>query len=111
MKTIELKLDAQGRPQLPIGRINTVKLDSFGETDLIGQASQDEAMAASDAALYAKTTRLRMGLTQQQFSHYTAIPIDSIRNWEQGKRSPTGAAKTLFKIFNRAPEMALGALR
>jgi putative transcriptional regulator len=111
MKTIELKFDSQGRPQLPVGRINTARLDSFSEANLSHQASQDEAVAASDAAQYAKMTRLRMGLTQQQFSHYTAIPIDSIRNWEQGKRSPTGAAKTLFKIFNKAPEMALGALR
>ena len=115
MKTIEVKLSATGLPSLPLGRtlgrINTRKLDGFTEADLCNHASQDEALAANDAARYAKLTRTRLGLTQQQFAHYTDIPIDSIRNWEQGKRSPTGAAKTLFKIFNRAPEMALSTLR
>jgi putative transcriptional regulator len=111
MKTLEVKLNAKGKYALPKGRVNAKKLDSFGEAELNAQAAQDEALAMQDAAQYAKKTRLRLGLTQQQFAHYTEIPIDSIRNWEQGKRSPTGAAKTLFKILNRAPEMALGVLR
>lgn len=111
MKTIDVKFDVTGMPVLPVGRINKIKVDSFNEVALSNHASQDEVLAANDAARYAKLTRTRLGLTQQQFAHYTEIPIDSIRNWEQGKRSPTGAAKALFKIFNRAPEMALGALR
>lgn len=32
------------------------------------------------------------------------------RNWEQGKRSPTGAAKALLKVLDKAPEAALAAL-
>jgi putative transcriptional regulator len=36
--------------------------------------------------------------------------LDTIRNWEQGKRSPTGAAKTLLKLLDRLPEVALAAL-
>lgn len=33
-----------------------------------------------------------------------------IRNWEQGKRSPTGAARALLKVLDKAPEAALAAL-
>jgi putative transcriptional regulator len=38
------------------------------------------------------------------------VPIDTLRNWEQGKRYPTGPAKALLKILDRAPEAALAAL-
>ena len=38
------------------------------------------------------------------------MPVETIRNWEQGKRSPAGAAKALFKVLDKAPELALAAL-
>ena len=34
----------------------------------------------------------------------------SIRNWEQGKRYPTGAARALYRILDKQPEAALSAL-
>jgi putative transcriptional regulator len=39
------------------------------------------------------------------------VSLDTIRNWEQGKRSPTGAAKSLLKVLDKAPEAALAALQ
>jgi len=45
-----------------------------------------------------------------EFSHRINVPIDTIRNWEQGKRSPTGAAKALLKVLDKAPGAALAAL-
>jgi len=36
--------------------------------------------------------------------------LDTIRNWEQGKRCPTGAAKALLKVLDKTPEAALAAL-
>jgi len=38
------------------------------------------------------------------------VSLETIRNWEQGKRSPTGAAKALLKILDKAPEAALAVL-
>jgi len=38
------------------------------------------------------------------------LPLDTIRNWEQGKRRPTGAAKALLKVLDKAPEAVLAAL-
>ena len=39
------------------------------------------------------------------------VSLETIRNWEQGKRSPTGAAKALLRLLDKAPELALLALR
>jgi putative transcriptional regulator len=54
--------------------------------------------------------RKRLGLTQAELSLRIGVSIDTIRNWEQGKRCPTGAARSLFKILDKAPEASLAAL-
>jgi putative transcriptional regulator len=38
------------------------------------------------------------------------VPVDTVRNWEQGKRAPQGPARALLRIIDRAPETALKAL-
>ncbi len=38
------------------------------------------------------------------------VSHETIRNWEQGKRGPTGAARTLLRILDKAPEIALRVL-
>jgi len=50
-------------------------------------------------------------MTQFEFSQKIDVSIETIRNWEQGKRTPTGwAAKALLKVLDRSPELALIAL-
>ena len=57
-----------------------------------------------------RALRMRSSLTQAQFAARLGLPVETIRNWEQGKRSPTGAAKALLKVLDKAPEAALAAL-
>lgn len=61
-------------------------------------------------AKFARRVRKRLGLSQVEFSERIDVSLDTIRNWEQGKRSPTGAAKALLKVLDKAPEAALAAL-
>ena len=51
-----------------------------------------------------------MGLTQLEFARRIDVSQDTIRNWEQGKRCPTGAARALLKVLDKAPETALRVL-
>jgi putative transcriptional regulator len=62
------------------------------------------------AAKFARRVRKRLGLSQAEFSQRIDVSLDTIRNWEQGKRCPTGAVKALLKILDKAPEAALAAL-
>jgi putative transcriptional regulator len=71
---------------------------------------EDEMAALADAGDYARQIRRRLGLTQVQLATKLDVPIDTLRNWEQGKRYPTGPAKALLKILDRAPEAAMAAL-
>jgi putative transcriptional regulator len=51
-----------------------------------------------------------LGFSQPDFAQRFNVPLDTLRNWEQGKRKPTGAASALLKILDKAPQAALKAL-
>jgi len=92
------------------GRIDPARVDATTEQDIAAQRARDEAEALQDAARFVRRVRQRLGLSQAEFSRRIDVPLDTIRNWEQGKRYPTGAAKALLKVLDKAPESALAAL-
>ncbi len=113
MKTVRFKLEsvtAKGVHKPAAGRVNVRKLNATTEADIQAQAREDDQSAAQDAAQFAQRVRKRLGLTQAEFSQRIDVSLDTIRNWEQGKRSPTGAAKALLRVLDRAPEASLAAL-
>lgn len=61
-------------------------------------------------AAYAKGVRARTKLTQAQFAARIGVPIETVRNWEQGKRSPRGPARALLRVLERAPDVAFAVL-
>ena len=55
-----------------------------------------------------KNIRAKLSLTQEKFAELMNISVHTLRNWEQGRRSPEGPAKVLLNIVNNYPEMLLG---
>ena len=110
MTTVRMKIEAASPAQARVGRVNTAKLDATTEAQLHEQAAQDEAAALQDAAKFARRVRRRLGFSQAEFAARIDVSLETIRNWEQGKRTPTGAAKTLLKLLDRTPEAAMAAL-
>ena len=110
MKKVSVKLDPVTLAGLPRGRVNKHRLDATSEQDIALHRAQDDAEAMQDAAKFTRRVRRRLGLSQLEFSHRIDVSLETIRNWEQGKRRPTGAAKALLKVLDKAPEAALSAL-
>ena len=110
MKTIRVKVDPLTPASLPKGRVDKRRLNATTEQDIRRHEESDDAVAMLDAAKFARRVRRRLGLTQMQFAQRIDVPLDTVRNWEQGKRSPTGAARALLKVLDRTPESALAAL-
>ena len=54
--------------------------------------------------------RRQLKMTQTQFATAFGISVSTLRNWEQGHRSPTGAAVTLIKVARKHPEAVLDAV-
>lgn len=109
MKTVRVAIDPR-RPATT-GRVDPARVDATTEQDIASQAARDDAEGMQDAARFARRVRMRLGLSQAEFSERIEVPVETIRNWEQGKRSPTGAARALLKLLDKAPEVALAALR
>ncbi|HKY86752.1 MAG TPA: helix-turn-helix domain-containing protein [Pseudorhodoplanes sp.] len=59
---------------------------------------------------YARAIRAATKLTQAEFAARIGVPIETVRNWEQGKRSPRGPARALLKVIEQAPDLAFAAL-
>ena len=109
MKTVRMKINGSTAKVIS-GKVNLRMVDATTEADIAAQQKADDAAAAQDAALFAQRVRKRLGLTQQEFSRRIDVSLNTIRNWEQGKRSPTGAARALLRILDKAPEVSLIAL-
>lgn len=54
--------------------------------------------------------RQRARLTQLEFAARLGVPVETIRNWEQGKRTPRGPARALLAVIAHAPETVFAAL-
>jgi putative transcriptional regulator len=55
--------------------------------------------------LLAISARKSVNLTQREFAKLLDVSIDTIQDWEQGRRRPRGAAKTLLKIAQTHPKV------
>jgi putative transcriptional regulator len=66
--------------------------------------------AAAPASLGVRDLRHRSRLTQLEFAARLGVPVETIRNWEQGKRAPRGPARALLAVIAHSPETVFAAL-
>ena len=87
-----------------------VRLKADGRIVEILADGSEKTLNHSDPAAFVRQVRSRCGLTQAAFAEKIEVPLETVRNWEQGKRSPRGPARALLKLIDRAPETAFAAL-
>lgn len=61
-------------------------------------------------AMKIKEIRQMSGLSQTRFADLISVSVDTLRNWEQGRRSPTGPAKALLRAISNDPLNVIAAL-
>ena len=66
-----------------------------------GQAARITKVKLPEAA----EARARVGLSQQAFALLLGVSARTVQDWEQGRREPTGAAKTLLRVAVSHPEV------
>jgi len=68
--------------------------------------------AAGDASpcVDARKIRAMTGLSQVKFAELLSIEVATLRNWEQGRRDPTGPARALLRAIRNNPIEVIKAL-
>ena len=51
--------------------------------------------------------RERTGLSQSQFAVLLGVSVRTLQEWEQGRRAPSGAARTLLMVAAKNPQALL----
>lgn len=57
-----------------------------------------------------KALRAKMNLSQAEFARLLSVELGTLRNWEQGRREPTGPARALLRAIKNDPKNVLKAL-
>ena len=60
-----------------------------------------------DVATHADEIRERVGLSQSRFATLLGVSVRTLQDWEQGRRAPSGAARTLLLVAHRNPRVLL----
>jgi putative transcriptional regulator len=105
-----VEIPPDGSERVITSRTDWSRVDATTEEEIAAQIAEDDAETMRDAATYARRVRRKLGLSQVAFARRIGVPVDTVRNWEQGKRAPQGPARALLRIIDRAPDAALHAL-
>lgn len=57
-----------------------------------------------------KRIRKASGLSQAKFARLIHVEVGTLRNWEQGRRTPTGPAQVLLRAIDNDPRAVLRAI-
>ncbi|MGH7522938.1 MAG: helix-turn-helix domain-containing protein [Gemmatimonadales bacterium] len=80
-----------------------------GETKPSRQYTAADVLGAERVAVI--EARKRTKLSQVQFAKVLDVSVRTLQEWEQGRRAPTGAARTLIRVAARYPKEVLSVTR
>jgi putative transcriptional regulator len=70
----------------------------------------DEQFERGYGAMLARRARSGTGLSQNAFAEQFGIPVESVDDWEQGRRAPDQAAQSYLRVISRMPDAVAKAL-
>lgn len=85
-------------------------MESVQQMDEIVRGERQPSREFHVDALQVKEIRKATGLTQAKFAALIDVQLGTLRNWEQGRRDPTGPAKALLKAIHNDPVNVLNTL-
>nr|WP_318384452.1 NadS family protein [uncultured Enterobacter sp.] len=83
---------------------------SMAQMNDIIDGTREPARTFEIDALEIKAIRQASGLSQAKFANLIAVSVDTLKNWEQGRRNPTGPARALLRAIAKDPINVISAL-
>jgi putative transcriptional regulator len=75
-----------------------------------GELLQAEPVSPPPSPEQVRDLRTRLGLSQAQFARRFGFALDTVQQYEQGRRRPSGPAATLLRVIAADPEAVARAL-
>ena len=85
-------------------------LDSIDQARKIHAGSLKAARVTKFNPVMVRSIRLKLHASQATFAHMIGVSIDTLQNWEQGRRRPEGPALALLKVAEINPRAVIKAL-
>lgn len=85
-------------------------VESIQQMDEIVRGARTPSREFFVDAAKVKEIRAMTGLSQPKFAQLLDVDVGTLRNWEQGRREPTGPAKALLRAIKTDPKAVLKAL-
>jgi putative transcriptional regulator len=85
-------------------------VESMGQMDEIVRGVRAPSREFYIDAAKVKEIRAITGVSQPKFAKLLHVDVGTLRNWEQGRREPTGPAKALLRAIRNNPQAVLKAL-
>ncbi len=79
--------------------------------DILQSIQEMKAGQVRSIDLSAIEARMKTGLSQSQFANLIGVSVRTLQGWEQGRKHPSGAAKTLLAIVKMNPGALLAVAK
>ena len=79
-------------------------------SDPDAQPLTPERLARMTPTSRTRLIRRALGLSQEDFAARFAIPLGTLRDWEQGRKEPDAAARAYLRVIARNPAAVAEAL-
>ena len=102
-----LKVEAR---RAPAASMSEAEVDSARRTDPDALPPMTDAQIDAAKGDSIRRVRKATGLSQPAFSARYAIPLGTLRDWEQGKSVPDATARAYLRVIERAPDVVAEAV-
>ncbi len=85
-------------------------LTSVRQAGRIRRGTQKASRVTEFRPADVRAVRAKLGTSQAEFALMIGVSVATLRNWEQGRRTPDGPALALLRVAARNPKAVIEAL-
>jgi len=99
-----------------VAEVDWAKMDAKTDEEIAREVASNPDAAplltdAESAAGIVRAVRMKLGISQAEFSKRFHIPIGTLRDWEQNRKRPDAPAFAYLRVIARNPDFVARVLR